>query len=81
MYGEKSGLSILGPLQDANYGDKDKMCPLCSENEGNQEESFKRKETRKQLVIIHKYEEIFKKPTQELLKALVIIMKIREKRI
>ena len=65
----------------ANYGDKDKMCPLCSEHKDNQEDAFKCKEIRKQLVIRHKYEEIFKKPTQELVKALVIIMKIRGKRI
>ena len=65
----------------ANYGDKDKMCPLCSEHKDNQEEAFKCEEITKQWVIRHKYEEIFKKPTQELVKALVIIMKIREKRI
>ena len=63
----------------ANFGDEKKLCPLCKAHKDTQEDSFSNCDFLKNKVsITNKYEEIFTKPSSELAKSLIMIMKIRE---
>ena len=63
----------------ANFGDQKKLCPLCKAHKDTQEDSFSNCDFLKNKVsITNKYEEIFTKPSSELAKSLIMIMKIRE---
>ena len=62
-----------------NYGDGDKLCPACNEHEDSQEKIFECIEMKKLMKIDKKYSEVFSlNPSQELLKILMKIIKIRE---
>ena len=64
----------------ANYGDKSKLCPLCSEHEDSQEMFYKQCSVAKEAVeITSKYEEIFSgNPSKKLIGTIKKLTKLRE---
>ena len=64
----------------ANYGDKSKLCPLCSEHEDSQEMFYKQCSVAKEAVeITSKYEEIFSgNPSKKLICTIKKLTKLRE---
>ena len=79
---DESKLIILWRLRMAqfarNYGQKNKLCPLCTEHEDTQENSFKCKEVMKVVEISVKYQELFRNPTKKIAIILKKIFKLRE---
>ena len=64
----------------ANYGDKSKLCPLCSEHEDSQEMFYKQCKVVKEAVeITSNYEAFFSgNPTKKLVGTIKKLMKLRE---
>ena len=75
---DESKLIILWRLRMAkfarNYGQKNKLCPLCSEHEDTQEKSFQCKKVIKAVEMNVKYNDLFRNPTKKMAKVLKKIM-------
>ena len=79
---DESKLIILWRLRMAkfarNYGQKNKLCPLCSDHEDTQEKSFQCKKVIKAVEMNVKYNDLFRNPTKKMAKVLKKIMQLRE---
>ena len=76
---EESKLVITWRLRMAkfglNYGEQDKLCPLCSKHLDSQEASFTKCEKIREAITINcKYNEIFTIPSRTLLGARIFIL-------
>ena len=79
---DESKVIILWRLRMAkfarNYGQKNQLCPLCSEHEDTQENSFQCKVVKKVVEISVNYKDLFRNPSRKMAKVLKKIMLLRE---
>ena len=80
---EESKLVITWRLRMAkfglNYGEQDKLCPLCSKHLDSQEASFTKCEKIREAITINcKYNEIFRRPSKQIVHLIHEITRIRE---